>query len=70
MRKKLKQSSFLVITISIALLVFNIYKLRNEQEHHLTKMDTNHSPKEEIFVSVILLASGILLFKRAKYFKN
>lgn len=70
MQKKLKRSSFLVITIAIALLVFNLYKLRNEQTHHLEQSYTNDSPKEEIFVSILLLASGVFLFKRAKYFKN
>lgn len=70
MYKKLKQSSFLVITIAIALFVFNVYKLRNEPTPYLEQMNSNDSPIEEILVSIILLASGILLFKRAKYFKN
>lgn len=70
MNKKLKYSSFFVIAISLFLFAYQLYNITSQEttqtdvavvSNQLTENDTT-----EIIVSLGLLASGILLFKRSQ----
>ncbi|SDH45016.1 hypothetical protein SAMN05421818_10459 [Myroides phaeus] len=69
MNKKLKYSSFFIISISLLLFVYQLYNITS-QEGTQTEIGANNqltdSNVTEIIVSLSLLTSGILLFKRSK----
>lgn len=73
MYRRLKQSSFLVIGISLMLFIYQIFNLTTQEIPKSTTTTENEISNEtddhEILVSVLLLGSGIFLFKRAKNYE-